>query len=266
MTEKSTALMKVEEIESKFPALIAGQSKALQIMQEVLEDDDINIFSLTKICIAPGGINQFIIKYASGREETVSEVIGVILLRRKMRGMWLDGTLLGTPPSCSSSNAKVGTGDIDGSGKIETRYCKVCPMAQFGSAVKDGVKGEGQMCQLRNVLFFLREKKSMPDILSAPPTSAGIVQGFLTELSGDALYPHQAIVKTTLAKFVNKNNKPYSKIQFSDVVALNEKQKVGADALHKAIKSLFGEKRIDDEDIGAIIDDESPTGKPVDTE
>ncbi len=259
---KSTALMKHEEIGNKFPALIAGQSKALQIMQESLDEDDINIFSLTKIKIVPGGVGQFVIVYASGKEEVVPNVTGVAVLRRKIRGYWPDGQALGGPPSCFSNDTKTGIGDIVGNGIIETHYCKVCPMAQFGSSSQDGVIGKGQACQLRNLLFFLREGKTMPDLLNAPPTSAGIVAGLIKELAGDELYMQEAVIKVTLMKKENDNKKPYSVLQFEKVGTLSEQQKIGASAMHQAINNLFGETKIDPE----ILNDEPPKGKPVDSE
>ena len=260
-----TALMKVSDIKTQFPVLVKGTSKALEIIQEQLDAEDITIFSLEKISVVPGGVKLFQIKSPSGKTTTVAKLHGVILLRRRMRAYWPDGQPLGQPPSCFSDDGKVGLGDISESGIIETRRCKVCPMAQFGSAMKKGKKKKGQGCQLRNVLFFLREGRNMPSIINAPPTSARAVQGFIMEKAGEEHYMHHLVTEFD-CEHVEKNDdgEPYSIVGLTMVGVLDETLQTGANALNQAIKGLFSSTRIDAEVAQTILSDTPPEAPPVD--
>jgi hypothetical protein len=258
-TVETTALMKPEDIAGQFPVLVSGSSKALDILREQMDDDDLSIFSLTRIGVMPGGVNQFAIKHPSGREESAQELMGVILLRRKMRGYWPDGQELGMPPSCFSDDAKIGVGDINGSGDIETRRCKTCPMAQFGSALKNGQRTKGQACQLRNILFFMREgNKGIPDLINASPTSAGVIQGYIMEMAGEEMFAHHVVTKVKLIKEKNDAGQPYSVMQFEKIGVLDPKLQAGSNAIHEAIQKLFSNTKIDAEAAATILSDATP--------
>lgn len=135
-----------------------------------------------------------------GDDEAVRSVDGVIVYWQDVRAYWKEAfSGGGTPPECSSNDCLTGQGDI-GEG-IGTRDCATCPMAQFGSAVKqNGDAGNGQACRAMRLLFVLRESDLLPMVIACPPTSLKAIRQYFLQLASRRAPYHGVVTSLALEK------------------------------------------------------------------
>ena len=135
-----------------------------------------------------------------GEDEAVKTLDGVIVYWQDVRAYWKESfSGGGTPPDCSSNDCLAGTGDI-GEG-IGTRECAACPMAQFGSAVKqNGEAGNGQACRQMRLLFVLRETDLLPIVVACPPTSLKPMRQYFLQLASRRSPYHGVVTSLSLEK------------------------------------------------------------------
>lgn len=146
-------------------------------IQENLDGEKLSQWDLPRIKIPAGGGLSWEIPSISGVDST-REIVGIPVFQTMMRSYWIDPEPVeGTPPDCSSPDAKIGFGDPGGN-------CEDCPLAQFGSAHN----GRGQACKLRRMLFVLRENDTIPVLISLPPTSVKPWRNFLLQASSIGPY------------------------------------------------------------------------------
>lgn len=119
---------------------------------------------------------------------------GVIIHHTFHRGLWPkraegDPQL---PPLCQSSDGLHGFGMYGvGSEKNPEGRCAaeangddpICPMAQWGSAIKDGQPAKGQACGLSHTLFVMTPSSALPAVLKVPAMSLKNCEEYFTELA-----------------------------------------------------------------------------------
>lgn len=146
-------------------------------IQENLDGEKLSQWDLPRIKIPAGGGLSWEIPTISG-VDTTREIIGIPVYQTMMRSYWsTPDPVEGTPPDCSSPDAKFGFGDPGGD-------CEICPLAQFASAHN----GRGQACKIRRMLFVLREDDTIPVLISLPPTSVKPWRNFLLQASSIGPY------------------------------------------------------------------------------
>jgi hypothetical protein len=156
-------------------------------MSEVLKTNfpkGVTPSDLDRIKVPAGGATSWEITTLKG-EESVKSIEGIILVADDNR-MYYDGPYTGEnePPTCFSPDGEIGFGDPGGE-------CKVCPLAQWGSADN----GSGQACSLRKNMLILRPDSMLPVIISAPPGSIKSITDYLKRITGAGL-PHYAVVSS----------------------------------------------------------------------
>ncbi len=176
-------------------------------------------------------------------------------MRRKMRAYFPDGQPLGgTPPACYSDNGHDGYGDITGGKEPpRARSCKNCPLAQFGSIVRQGKPGRGQACAVRNVLFVLNPGYGLPHVLSAPPTSAKAVQQFIMSLAAGERNPFEVVTHFSLQTMKNAEQQPFSQLVLNKAAELSPNEAKVTTALFKELRRLFGTSRMSEEQVASFV-------------
>lgn len=173
--------------------------QTLAHMQENLDGERISQWDLPRIQIPAGGGLTWEVPSLTGGESS-RDLVGIPVFQSLMRSYWEDpNPVEGTPPDCSSPDAKLGYGNPGGN-------CETCPLAQFGSAQN----GTGQACKLRRMIFLLRENDTIPVLLSLPPTSVKPWRNFLLQASSHGPY-YGMQVGLTLKK-ASSNGYTYSVI------------------------------------------------------
>jgi hypothetical protein len=170
----------------------------LMIMGEM--EQEANSFDLipTKIKIGSGGINQFV----TSTDETMKEFTGIVAVSQKARAYWPPSENRDMLPLCVSADGVTGNFNqapsdeqmfaaikqrsvhpgvkaIDnGQDPAPTYACATCPLAQWGSSDK----GKGQACKSMRRLVVLVEGWTAPALLSLPPTSVKVWDGYASAL------------------------------------------------------------------------------------
>jgi len=170
-------------VASQFTALSKSDSKFP--MKEVLATNfpkGVTPSDLDRIKVPAGGATSWEITTLKGTE-SVKAIEGIILVADDNRVFYKDAyDGENTPPDCFSPDGEIGFGEPGGE-------CKVCPLAQWGSAEN----GVGQACSLRKNMLILKPDALLPVIISAPPGSIGTVTDYLKRITSAGL-PHFAVV------------------------------------------------------------------------
>lgn len=122
----------------------------------------------------PGG-KRWKVRHADGTEEDPQTLTGVIVSVERARSYWKQPFVSGgDPPDCASYDGGfTGVGDPGGE-------CSACPMNQWGS----GPEGVGKACTETRQLLLLPTDSILPVLVSVPPASLRIVNGFMTRQAG----------------------------------------------------------------------------------
>lgn len=180
-----------------------------------LGDEGLRFSDLKRAKNPSGGSTSFQIATSEGDEE-VREITGCIIQHNFTRSYFADpdNVAEGAQPDCFSQDAEIGIGDPGGN-------CNTCPLAQFESALK----GKGQACKKRHVLYVLQPGSLLPMIVTASPSSLKNVRGYLTALLSEGKFPHSIVTKFSLEKAKNDKGTAYAKL-----VLTNEGQIEGAES------------------------------------
>ena len=232
---------------SQYPVLAGGENRALSIVQQHLSGDDLSWLDLSRIEIAQGGKNIYSYIGLDGAQVNAPAFDAVLIMRRKIRAYFTPGQPLGAaPPACFSDDGTTGYGDItNGAQPPCMRDCATCPMAVFGTAVKDGgLAGKGQACQLRNILFVLLPGMGLPSVLSAPPTSARAVQRYIIGQAAGSRQPFEVTTHFGLEKQTNEAGQPFSIVTLTFKESLSPAECAAAESFHKVLSSMFTKRRM----------------------
>jgi len=186
-------------------------------------------------------------------EDVAREVVGVILDQYRTRVYWPgDFTSGGTPPECSSMDARTG---------FKYGECAKCEFSQWGT----GRDGRGQACKLiHRVYVLLAGRKSIfPYLIPFPPTSSpeksgfyeGCLPTYITKVVGRLkklstvwtrfkLLPESAKIYEVVkdGKKTNVGGEKFSKVQCFMGGDLTDTEKKTATFLKEKLRSAMREK------------------------
>ena len=178
-------------------------AKAMAIFRENLGDEPIDVNDLPKIKVPAGGATVWAVPTATGEDEPVKELRGIIVASRNTRAYW-PGEYSGSKdrPDCSSHDGISGFGIPGGS-------CLTCPMAQWGSDPKGG---DSQACKKVQMIFVMLPGNNLPYVIPVPPGSLASVKKYFLALSNINVRYSEVISSFKLIKQVNKAGIPFSQI------------------------------------------------------
>lgn len=191
-----------------------------------LGDDGLRFSDLKRAKNPSGGSISFQITTSSGDEE-VKEIIGCIIQHNFTRSYFEDpdNVAEGAQPDCFSQDAKWGTGKPGGD-------CDTCPFAQFESALK----GKGQACKKRHVLYVLQPGSLLPMIVTASPSSLKNVRNYLTALLSEGIFPHDIVTQFSLEKATNEKGTLFAKLVLTNQGKIEGEEAAYIDQYSKEFK------------------------------
>ena len=133
--------------------------------EELAEDIDGLQLGFQRVKIPSGGQVQFELPGEDPDNPDYSKTLeGVIVYSHNANSYWPAGEDYddNTPPSCQSTDGKVGYGAPGG-------LCTDCPYNRYGSDTKG--TGRGKACKNQRIIYLLRSGEAMPIQLSLSPTS-----------------------------------------------------------------------------------------------
>ncbi|KKN79823.1 hypothetical protein LCGC14_0336780 [marine sediment metagenome] len=186
MAKKENALATIDE--AQYPALTSGRN-INAVMKVNFGGDDVKPEDLITIKLPTGGSITWLIPTTEG--ETSTLVLEGILVHIAMRrAYWKEGNE--GFPDCRAIDARIGVGDPGGD-------CSACPNAVFGTKInKDGSKSGGQACNLRRLLFMVREGDLLPIVIDTPATSLVPVKNWLIAITSRGLFYYQFLTRLEL--------------------------------------------------------------------
>lgn len=185
----STSLAIVDK--TKYMVLDNGAATDVsELLEANMGGGDFGPRNLTQVKVPAGGGMTWAVPHPDG-EQDFRELTGVILFAQNTRAYYSSGVGEGPagPPDCASDDGITGVGTPGGT-------CATCPLAQFGSAVRNGQPAAGQACGSKKLLYLLLPDRILPVVVSAPATSLKAIQAYMGGLLqvGQPIYS----VETTL--------------------------------------------------------------------
>ena len=159
---RSRARMMTQDQTKVTFADVAGVDEA---KEELAEDIEGLQLGFQRVKIPSGGQLQFELPGEDPDNPDYSKTLeGVIVYSHNASAYWPTGEDYddSTPPSCQSTDGKVGYGAPGG-------LCTDCPYNRYGSDTKG--TGKGKACKNQRVIYLLRSGEAMPIQLSLSPTS-----------------------------------------------------------------------------------------------
>ena len=193
-------------------------------------DGAVSPTGLVRIRVPAGGATIWTTQDAEG-ERTEKELMGIVLGYRNRRVYWpspLEESPGAAPPSCHSSNARVGVGQPGGP-------CCQCRFARFGS----DSKGEGQACRLSRELFLLRETNTLPEAVVLPRTSIRSSDQYLMRLSTRAIPCYGIVTGISLERVQKSQNMAFSRTTFNAGCQLAPEQSDRMKELASVLQPVF---------------------------
>ena len=246
--------------ELTYPLLNHARMKStLALIEENLGNQNFSIQNLPKIRVPSGGTMAFRVTTASGDEELVKLIEGVIVATRAARVFWENpfGSGAGKrPPDCTSNDGYIGTGRPGGE-------CARCPNAAFGTALNpDGSRGKGQACKQVQQILFLLPDALLPHLLSVPPTSGkNFAQYTLTMLSAGAAY-WTAVTKLSIEKATSSGGIDFGRIVFRMGKRLNASEQATLDPYHQRMRELLKPSVVDTSAYEIVQENSEPESSP----
>ena len=133
--------------------------------EELAQDMDGLQIGFRNVKIPSGGQTQFELPGEDPDNPDYTKYLGgVIVYSHNANAYWPTGEDYddNTPPSCQSTDGKVGYGCPGG-------LCADCPNNRYGSDTKG--TGKGKACKNQRIIYLLRSGEAMPIQLSLSPTS-----------------------------------------------------------------------------------------------
>jgi hypothetical protein len=220
-----------------YTALSEDLRQVKDIITENLGAGGISEFDLTKIKVPSGGGIAFELVDPVKGTEVSQSFRAIIIAAHDIRGYWpesIDETG-GVPPQCHSNDAITGIGAPGGS-------CTTCPLAQFGSEIKqNGERGAGQACKQMKQLLLLREGTGsfLPEVLNVPPTSLGPYRKHAFALAGRKAPVSSVVTEFSLAKQKSAGGVTYAQLAFKPVAALGDGDLAQVRQYSSFIKPMF---------------------------
>lgn len=230
------------EVREAYPVLF-GESNMTAVIKENFGDDGIRPLDLEQITVPAGGGTTWEVPTLDGlRGER--ELAGIVVAWRAPRVYWSTkpddregGT---TPPDCSSTDGKFGTGEYGrGSEGNPSGRCDSCPMNEWGSqGTLQGDNSRGKACRERRQLFMLLPGSVLPVVVNLPPTSIQDVRKYFLRLSSNGRPFFSVVTKLTLEK-ISKGGQNYSVVHAGAGDLLDDGAIVQARAFNQEMEAVL---------------------------
>ena len=226
--QKSTAIAETV----KFELATMDVENVGEALLENLGGEGISPFHFDRLSFPTAGVTHWTI-YDSllGEETPLKEIIGVVFHQSTNRSYWsaeFSGT--GVQPDCSSDNGIVGQGSPGG-------VCNSCPNNRFGS------RGRGKACKESRELYLLREKSSLPLVLSIPPSSIKYFHDFCIHLGMRGIKLHQAVSRFSLTFDKNADGIKFSKLKTKFLYKLPHEESENLKKFRDSFLKAFAPKK-----------------------
>jgi len=230
------------------------------ILQEAASDENAFDYIPTRLKFPSGGMNVFT---ANDGEIVKPPFKAIIAVSQKSRAWWPGKDTQGLPPLCSSPDGVNGHFDIEAEAQIEIalglqvrhpalramthRYtwaCAECPLTAWGSG-----SGRGQACKALRRLIVLVEGWTMPAIMTVPPTSVKVLDGYASaraRTKGQAYFT--AWTRFGLEQQTNSAGIKYAVLKLEVDRALTEAEVANVISIRHQFASWVRELGIDSED------------------
>lgn len=203
MADKNTALATTAN--NDFLVLQMDNSELREIVASALGGEQLSPNDLQRVRLPAGGGLTWELQTADG-VDTPKTFNGVIVAQRMVRVYWKDDfSGEKNPPDCYSDDAVQGIGDPG-------VLCERCPNAEFGSG-----KGKSQACQLKRIVFFLRDNALLPSYIALPPTSQAVGKSYVLQLASLGLMPWDVVTEFSLEKASSETGIAYSRVKLARV-------------------------------------------------
>lgn len=227
----------------KYEILKRDLSQVKKIFETNVSMDGIDEFDLDRVSIPGSGAAHWSVPDLNGEPEAVKELEGVVILHGDRRAFWdesFDESGGGSPPDCSSLDARIGYGWRRGmaEGQRSQQGCKTCSLSQWGSN-SDVKEDNQQACSNRKLLFFLRQGDLIPLCVDLAPTSVKPFNRFMLRLAGRMLPAYGVILGLKLIQEESRTGIKYSVVSPRLVAPLEEKDAAGMEAMGEAMRPLF---------------------------
>lgn len=267
---KQTEKKPEKDSDSNAIAIYDGEPYAIvrqdvSILPEILEanignPENLNEFDLDRVSMPSGGGLAWMVTNIDGEPEPLSEIEGVILLHGDRRAYWSIGfneSGGGSPPDCSSMDAKTGVGRIPVHadltikspnfelGEVESRSCKTCPMSQWGSYDPDKESDNRQACNQRKILYIIRKDDILPLVISLAPTSIRGFNQFMLRLTSRMIPSYGAIIGLKLRQESSSGGITYSVVHPRLISVLSDGDRARMKAAADAMRPFFDRTGVD---------------------
>lgn len=234
---------KHELMTQEFKALAMPAERFTRFLVENVGDQGLKPFDLDRVKVPAGGGTSWEVPSLKG-PQNLSVLNGIVVAFRDVRSYWKEAFSGGSqPPDCQSPDGRTGIGAPGGS-------CAVCPLAQFGTAVKgDGKAAKGQACRQMRLLLFLREDAMLPMLVIVPPSSVKPAKQYFLRLAGEALPYYGVTTNLRLEKAKSGDGITYSQIAFSMGRQLEPGELERVSVLKTALQENFQRTTVDVTDV-----------------
>lgn len=248
MTE-SKALTTTEEVTAMIPRL----AEVRDVIAGALAGGTVTEFQLDRVHVPGAGGTTWTIPTLEGDIETKT-IEGVIVGYKMTRGYWPKPYSAGdpTPPDCASNDGVTGTGDRGphGSGPQD---CRTCPLAQWGTKLREGKQTRSQACKAMMPVFLLTPRSMLPVVITVPPSSLKSVTPYPLRLAGQGINWWGCISQFTLEK-ETVGGYPTAVVKTKFVSRLSAEQTEALRQYKEALAPLVRQAVVDVE--GGVVEDE----------
>jgi hypothetical protein len=250
------ALALPDEFIDNYPALAVvggdGDGEFMELLAANLGTDEdevgLSLGDFVRVKVPTGGLTFFEVPDPdTGDTVTTKTITGIIVTQAARRSFWPTKEISGTPPTCRSTDLKIGVGAF-GAGSLDnpTGSCKTCPMSQRGSmTLIDPTRGDTQAsaCKEQKLLFLLPQGEMLPWMLTVPPGSLGALRKFmLQQITLRRLDYRQVAVTVGLEKMQGQGTPEYARITFVKAGKLDGPEYAAVRAYGEQLAKLVAEQ------------------------
>lgn len=227
---KDTELQPIDETTTALAIPDAASIK--EIIEANVGAGGISEFDLDRVRVPAGGGTTWEVPTIDGPQDAKT-IDGVIVAWKDSRSYWAhqyDGSK--SPPDCSSPDGVTGIGSPGGD-------CQTCPFAQFGTAMDaTGKNTAGQACKLGRVMFIMQPGRTLPLVVTAPPSSLKPVRSYFLRLASQGVPYYGVTTRLGLVKAQSGNGITYSQIEATPGGRLATEDAAKWKAFSEAIRPL----------------------------
>lgn len=231
-------------IVSEYRALAKPANQIKEIIKQAVGTAGLRAFDLDRIKVPSGESQTWSVPGLTGNKPE-PHVDAIIMAMRDVRSYWPDpvGSGAPVPPSCSSSDAIMGMGTPGGP-------CRLCPLAQFGTAMKpNGKPAKGQACKSGKMLLLLRPQDVIPILLVIPPGSLKETNKFFLRFTQSEYSPQHVVMRFSLLQTRNSEGTNYNQVRMEMVRPLNTEELDRVISIKQMFDDYFAEQALQAGDV-----------------